>query len=128
MSDTTTTDAAAEASPLGLFADPHSTRADTLAAQDAELWKQEARRRLARMILTGATFDAHHLTEAGLSDPPRPRLMSGLFTSASSAGYLEKVGYHPSRRSTSGSVVATWKGTAAGRAYAQHLLAQGPTA
>ena len=51
---------------LGLFADPSCARdeADAL----ARLWHLDAERHLARMIVAGTDFDAHHLTEQGLAD------------------------------------------------------------
>lgn len=119
MTSTDTTD------QLGLFADPIAERAAAEAAEHARLWQHDAERRLAGLILAGADFDAHTLTEQGLPDPPRRRLMSGLFTSAHRSGLIEKVGYHPSRRATSGAVVAVWRGTVQGREHARHLLRQG---
>ena len=83
-------------------------------------------RHLARMIVAGTDFDAHHLTEQGLADPPRRRLMSGLFTSAHRRGLITKVGYHPSRRATCGAVIAVWRGTDQGREHAHRLLTEEP--
>jgi len=105
-----------------LFADPVAERAAAEAAELARLWQRDADRKLAQLILEGHDFDAHTLTERGLPDPPRRRLMSGLFTAAHRSGLIEKVGYHPSRRATCGAVVAIWRGTEQGRVHARALL------
>lgn len=112
------------AEQLGLFSD---AQADAAAAAEAEAvteWHRAAERALAAAILTGEQFDAHALTESGLPDPPHPRLMSSLFTSAHRSGRIARVGYHPSRRATCGAVVAVWQGTETGQQHARRLLAE----
>ena len=109
---------------LGLFSDPSCARDEAEAL--ARLWHLDAERHLARRIVAGTDFDAHHLTEQGLADPPRRRLMSGLFTSAHRRGLITKVGYHPSRRATCGAVIAVWRGTEQGREHAHRLLTEEP--
>ena len=109
---------------LGLFADEQAEAAAAAKAEAVAVWHRAADRALAAAILTGQPFDAHTLTEQGLPDPPRPRLMSSLFSSAHRSGRIARVGYHPSRRATCGAVVAVWQGTEAGQRQARHLLDQ----
>lgn len=109
---------------LGLFADEQAEAAAEAAAAAVTDWHRAAERALAAAILTGEPFDAHTLTEEGLADPPRPRLMSALFTSAHRSGRIARVGYHPSRRATCGAVVAVWQGTETGQQHARRLLAE----
>lgn len=110
------------AEQLGLFADANAEAAAAAQAEAVTAWHRAADRALAAAILTGQPFDAHTLTEQGLPDPPRPRLMSALFTSAHRSGRIARVGYHPSRRATCGAVVAVWQGTEAGQQHARRLL------
>lgn len=110
------------AEQLGLFADEQAEAAAAAKAEAVTAWHRQAERALAAAILTGQPFDAHTLTEQGLPDPPRPRLMSALFTSAHRSGRIARVGYHPSRRATCGAVVAVWQGTDAGQQHARRLL------
>lgn len=113
------------AEQLGLFADAHAEAAAAAEAEAVTAWHRAADRALAAAILTGEQFDAHTLTEQGLADPPRPRLMSALFTSAHRSGRIARVGYHPSRRATCGAVVAIWQGTEHGTEQARRLLDEG---
>ena len=110
------------AEQLGLFADANAEAAAAAEAAAVTDWHRHADRALSAAILTGQPFDAHTLTEQGLPDPPRPRLMSALFTSAHRSGRIARVGYHPSRRATCGAVVAVWQGTEAGQQHARRLL------
>lgn len=110
------------AEQLGLFADAHAEAAAAAEAEAVASWQRAADRALAAAILTGRPFDAHTLTEQGLPDPPRPRLMSALFTSAHRSGRIARVGYHPSRRATCGAVVAVWQGTDTGQQHARRHL------
>ena len=110
------------AEQLGLFADEHAEAAAAAKAEAIAQWHRAADRALAAAILTGAQFDAHTLTEQGLPDPPRPRLMPSLFANAHRSGRIARVGYHPSRRATCGAIVAVWQGTEAGQQHARRLL------
>lgn len=106
-------------SPQGvLFTDPAPPDPDA----EARIWERAARRALAAQIIADDEFDAYTLAEAGLPEPPRPRLMSSLFGWAHRARIIERTGYRPSRRPTCGAIVATWQGTGKGRRWASRLL------
>ncbi len=77
-------------------------------------WRSTAEAGIAYLASTGEPFDAFDVTELGVPDPDHPNRWGAVFRAASTAGLIESVGYHESRRpSRSGGVCRVWKGKAA---------------
>lgn len=105
----------------GLFHEPARTDADRLA--DAIAWWDAATVAVWELIAAGHPFDAYAITErVGRPYPGDARRVATFLQRHSRDGNIRHAGYQPTRRPTSGAVVAVWKPTRRGRRTARAIL------
>ena len=74
-------------------------------------WWGQAMGGISLLASTGESFDAFDLQSVGVGEPDHPNRYGALFRSAATAGVIEKVGFHQSKRpGRSGGVCAVWRG------------------
>lgn len=76
-----------------------------------DVWWGQAMSGIGLLALAGEPFDAFDLQSVGVGEPDHPNRYGALFRSAASAGVIEKLGHHQSKRpGRSGGVCAVWRG------------------
>lgn len=76
-----------------------------------DVWWGQAMTGISLLALAGDPFDAYDLQSVGVGEPDHPNRYGALFRSAATAGVIEKVGFHQSKRpGRSGGVCAVWRG------------------
>jgi hypothetical protein len=105
----------------GLFHEPERADADALA--DCIQWWDAATRAVWELVAAGAPFDAYSITErVGRPYPGDSRRVASFLQRHSRDGNVSLTGYRPTRRPTSGAVVAVWQPTAQGQRTAHNVL------
>lgn len=105
----------------GLFPEPDRTDAEALA--DCIRWWDAATVAVWRLIAEGRPFDAQHITEqVGRPYPGDGRRVAAFLRRHNGDGNIRIVDYRPTRRPTSGAVVAVWQPTDKGQRIARAVL------
>lgn len=104
----------------GLFDEPEH-RDEHLA--DCIRWWDAATIATWRLIAEGRSFDAQHITErVGRPYPGDGRRVASFVQRHAASGHIRHIGHRPTRRPTSGAVVAIWQPTASGVRSAHTVL------